>query len=74
MKFMKLTLTVATLALAVASAASHYNLKFDSPTWAGGTQLKAGDYKVSVQAGNNIYIQPSIRRSRRSTWVVLTRR
>jgi hypothetical protein len=55
MKFMKLTLTVATLALAVASAASHYNLKFDSPTWAGGTQLKAGDYKVELVGDKAVF-------------------
>jgi hypothetical protein len=48
MKFMKLTLTVATLGLAVASAASHYSLKLDAAKWAGDKQLKPGEYKVEL--------------------------
>jgi hypothetical protein len=55
MKFMKLTLTLATFALAVASAASHYNLTLDSAQWAGDKQLKAGDYKVEVVGDKAVF-------------------
>ena len=55
MKFMKLTLTLATFALAVASGASHYNLKLDSAQWAGDQQLKAGDYKVALVGDKAVF-------------------
>jgi len=42
------TLALATLALAAASAASHYTLHLDSTQFAGDKELKAGDYKVEV--------------------------
>lgn len=48
MKLFKLTLGVATLALGVASAASSYKVTIPSDTWAGDTQIKAGNYKVTV--------------------------
>ncbi len=51
MKLFKLTLSLATLALGVASAASTYSVTIPSDTWAGDTQIKAGSYKVTV-AGN----------------------
>jgi hypothetical protein len=52
MKLFKLSLTLATLALGVASAASStYKVTIPSDTWAGATQIKAGSYKVTV-AGN----------------------
>jgi hypothetical protein len=51
MKLFKLSLSLATLALGVASAASIYKVTIPSDTWAGDTQIKAGSYKVTV-AGN----------------------
>lgn len=51
MKLFKLSLSLATLALGVASAASTYKVTIPSDTWAGDTQIKAGSYKVTV-AGN----------------------
>jgi hypothetical protein len=52
MKLFKLSLSIATLALGVASAASSiYKVTIPADTWAGDTQLKAGSYKVTV-AGN----------------------
>lgn len=43
----KVLITFATLAVAVASAAT-YRVKFVEPTVVNGTTLKAGDYKVEV--------------------------
>jgi hypothetical protein len=46
----KLLLSFATVALAVASAASNtFSVTIDHPTWVGGTELKAGDYKVQAE-------------------------
>jgi hypothetical protein len=42
------TIGFATLALAVASAASSYNVTFFEPVVVNGTTLKPGDYKVEV--------------------------
>lgn len=56
MKFNKLMFTFATLALAVASAASNVTMVISQPTWVGGTQLKPGDYKVQVD-GNKAVIK-----------------
>ena len=39
----------ATLALAVASAASSYNVTFYEPVMINGSELKAGDYKVELK-------------------------
>jgi hypothetical protein len=55
MKFMQLTFGIAALALATASAASSYNLKLSDPVWIGGTQLKAGEYKVEMQADKAVF-------------------
>jgi hypothetical protein len=56
MKFTKLTVSLATLALAVASAASsHYNLTLDSAQWVGDKQLKAGDYKVEISGDKAVF-------------------
>jgi hypothetical protein len=51
MKLFKLSLGLVTLALGVASAASSYKVTIPSDTWAGDTQIKAGNYKVTI-AGN----------------------
>jgi hypothetical protein len=48
MKLAKLSLGLATLALGIASASSAFKITIPSDTWAGDTQLKAGDYKVEV--------------------------
>src|ERR1700692_4961733 len=55
MKFMKLTITLATLALALAGAASHFNLKLDSPVWAGETKLKPGDYRIELVGDKAVF-------------------
>ncbi|SRR5579871_6438770 len=56
MKFTKLTLTLATFALAVASAASsHYNLRLDSAQWVGDKQLKPGNYKIEVSNDKAVF-------------------
>ncbi len=50
MKLGKLSLGLVTIALGVASAASSsYRITIPADTWAGDTQLKAGDYKVTVE-------------------------
>ena len=46
--FKKVLITFATLAVAVASAATTYKVKLVEPTMVSGTMLKAGDYKVEV--------------------------
>jgi hypothetical protein len=46
----KLLLSFATVAIAVASAASNtFRVTIDHPTWVGGTELKAGEYKVQTE-------------------------
>jgi hypothetical protein len=49
----KLMLTFATVALALASAASSHRVTVTDPTWLNGTQLQPGDYKVQVE-GNKV--------------------
>jgi hypothetical protein len=53
--FMKLTFGIAALALGVASAASSYSLKLYDSVWIGTTQLKAGEYKVEMQADKAVF-------------------
>jgi hypothetical protein len=55
MKFSRLTLSLATLGLAVASAASTYNVKLSSATWIGETKLNAGDYKVQIVGDKAVF-------------------
>lgn len=45
----KILLSFATLALAVASAGSSYKVTFFQPSLVNGTELKPGDYKVTLQ-------------------------
>jgi hypothetical protein len=52
---MKLTLTLATLGLAVASAASHYSLKFDTAEWVGDKQLKPGVYQIELVGDKAVF-------------------
>jgi hypothetical protein len=49
MKLSKLMLLLGTFALAVASAASTYSVTLAQPSTIGGTELKAGDYKLQVE-------------------------
>jgi hypothetical protein len=56
MKLAKLSLGLATLALGVASAASSYKVNIPTDTWAGDTQLKAGDYKVQVEGNQATFV------------------
>jgi hypothetical protein len=56
MKLFKLSLGLATLALGVASAASGYKITIPADTWAGDTQLKAGDYKVMVEGNQATFV------------------
>lgn len=55
MKLFKLSLGVATLALGVASAASSYKVTIPADTWAGDTQIKAGNYKVTVEGNQAVF-------------------
>jgi hypothetical protein len=55
MKVTKLMFSVAALALGVASAASSYSVKLYDSVWIGGTQLKAGDYKVEMQGDKAVF-------------------
>ena len=55
MKCFNLTLALATLALGVASAASHYNLQLGTAQWAGDKQLKPGDYKVEIVGDKAVF-------------------
>ncbi len=57
MKLAKLSLGFAILALGVASAASSYKITLPADTWAGDTQLKAGDYKVQVEGDKATFMQ-----------------
>lgn len=56
MKLVHLSLGIATLALGVASAASSYKVILPSDTWAGDTQLKAGEYKVQVEGNKATFM------------------
>jgi hypothetical protein len=54
MKLIKV-ISLATLALGIASAASSYSVKFTDSVWIGGTQLKPGDYKVEMQGDKAVF-------------------
>jgi hypothetical protein len=49
------TLAIATLALAAASAASHYTLNLDSTQFAGDKELKPGEYRVELAGDKAIF-------------------
>src|SRR5271167_4064505 len=55
MKSIKLAFGLTTFALAMASAASSYNVNFAAPVWVGGTKLNAGQYSVEVTAGKALF-------------------
>ena len=48
----KILLSFATLALAVASAANSYRVTLFQPSVVNGTELKPGDYKVTLKDNN----------------------
>jgi hypothetical protein len=48
-KMKKVLFTFATLAIAVASAASSYRITVFQPSFVNGTELKPGDYKIEVK-------------------------
>jgi hypothetical protein len=50
MKISKLALALTTFAIGIASAASNYSVTIPAAMQAGQTQLKPGDYKVTVDA------------------------
>jgi len=55
MKFTKLTFGLGTLALGIASAASSYSVKLNDSVSIGGTQLKAGEYKVEMVGDKAVF-------------------
>jgi len=55
MTFAKFVFCSATVGLAVAMAASSYDLSLSSPTTVAGTELKPGDYKVQVADGKVMF-------------------
>lgn len=48
MKMNKLMLAACVFSLGIAAAASTYHVKISDPTWVGGTELKVGEYQVTV--------------------------
>jgi len=55
MKLSKVIFSVATFALAVASAASGYSVKVYDSIWIGTTQIKAGDYTIQMEGDKAIF-------------------
>lgn len=53
----KLLIAFATVALAVASAATKYNITLFQPSMINGTELKPGDYKVEVEGNKAVFKQ-----------------
>jgi hypothetical protein len=49
MKISKLALALTTFAIGIASAASNYSVTLATVTRVGQTELKAGDYKVTIE-------------------------
>lgn len=49
MKITKLMLGACVFALGIATAASSYHIRIADPTWVAGTELKPGEYQVSVE-------------------------
>jgi hypothetical protein len=55
MNIKKLMLGFGTIALAVSSAASSYDVVLGQPMWVGTTQLKAGTYKLAMQGSTAVF-------------------
>jgi hypothetical protein len=66
MNMNKLILGACVFSLGIASAASSYRVNLSEPTWVGQTQLKAGEYQVTVDGdkvtfkqGKNVIAVPA---------------
>lgn len=66
MRISKLAFAITTFAIGIASAASNYSITLSSATRVGTTELKPGDYKVSVdgdkvtfKSGKNVVEVPA---------------
>ena len=55
MNLKRLLFGFGTVALAVVSAASSYDVVISNPTWVGATQLKPGTYKLELQGNNAVF-------------------
>jgi len=53
----KILLSFTTLALAISSAASTYKVTLFQPAVVNGTELKAGEYKITVKDNNKAVLQ-----------------
>jgi hypothetical protein len=51
----KMMMAFATFALAVASASPRYHVKIYDETWAGGNELKPGEYTVEMQGDKAVF-------------------
>jgi hypothetical protein len=51
MKMTKFMLGVCVFSLGIATAASNYHVTISDPTWVGQSELKPGEYNVTVDAG-----------------------
>jgi hypothetical protein len=54
-KTLKLTFGLSVLALGISSAASAYKVTVYESVWVGGTELKAGDYKVEMVGDKAVF-------------------
>jgi hypothetical protein len=66
MKMNKLMLGACVFSLGIATAASTYHVRISDPTWVGQSQLKPGDYQVTVDGdkvtfkmGKNVVAVPA---------------
>ena len=50
----KIMFAVATFALTAMAASNTFHVTFDEAAWIGGTQVKAGDYRVQVEGDKAI--------------------
>ena len=57
MKLMNLVLGSCVLSLGIASAASSYKVKVVDPTWVGQSELKPGEYQVTVENNKAVFKQ-----------------
>lgn len=55
MKISKLAFAITTFAIGIASAASAYTVTLSSATRVGQTELKPGDYKVTIEGDKAIF-------------------
>jgi|SRR5689334_7979526 len=55
MIFRRIAFSVTVLAVGIASAASSYKVKLQSPLFIGSTELKAGEYRVEMQGDKAVF-------------------